>query len=45
MTHVKTNRSELIKKWLIDETERLKNRFSANHWKTVLHEGMSRSQE
>lgn len=45
MTHVKTNRSKLIKDWLIDETERLKNRFSVNHWKAVLHEGMSRSQE
>jgi hypothetical protein len=42
-THVQTDRFETVKEWLIIEADRLKKRFSANHWKAVLHQEMANS--
>ncbi|MEH2172212.1 hypothetical protein [Nostoc sp.] len=42
-THIKAKSIERVRQFLSEEAERLRDRFSNNHWKVVLHEGMANS--
>lgn len=42
-THIKAKSIERVREFLLEEAQRLRDRFSNNHWKVVLHEGMANS--
>jgi hypothetical protein len=42
-THIKAKSNERVIQFLSEEAQRLRDRFSNNHWKVVLHEEMANS--
>jgi hypothetical protein len=42
-THIKAKSNKRVIQFLLEEAQRLRDRFSNNHWKVVLHEEMANS--